>query len=105
MTSQCLCRTQLTRQGFMIESTPEEDRIVAEHFESLKHLTEEGTAPLAGRTTRIAPSSPGIAIFGGGSRGSCMRGRPRRPGGQGIRFRAELFRYRVALAGRKALSG
>ena len=40
MSSQYLYRIQPTRDGFLIESTPEEDAIVSAHFHYLKDLTE-----------------------------------------------------------------
>ena len=40
MPSQHLYRIPPIRQEFLLESTPEEVRIVAEHFEYLKRLTE-----------------------------------------------------------------
>ena len=63
MSTQYLYRIQPVRNGFLIESTPEEDVIVAEHFQYLQRLTEKGIVLLAGRTLNTDASSFGIVVF------------------------------------------
>ena len=98
MSTQYLYRIQPIREGFLLGSTPEEDRIVAEHFEYLKRLTEEGTVLLAGRTTNTDPSSFGIVIFEAESEDAAHEVLRNDPAVKASVFRAELFPYRVALA-------
>ncbi len=99
MPTQYLYRIQPIRDGFLIESTPEEDRIVAEHFEYLQRLTEEGVVLLAGRTLNTDPSSFGIVIFEAETEATAREIVRNDPAVQASVFRAELFPYRVALAG------
>lgn len=99
MASQYLYRIQPIRQGLLLESTPEEDRVVGEHFEYLKRLTEEGTVLLAGRTTTTDPSSFGIVIFEVESEAAAREVVRNDPAVKASVFRAELFPYRIALVG------
>ncbi len=43
--------------------TPEEDKVISEHVDYLKELTEKGTLILAGRTLNRDSSGFGIVIF------------------------------------------
>ena len=63
MSRQYLYRLQPIREGFLLESTSEEDRIVSEHFRHLQQLTQEGVVLLAGRTLTTDPTSFGLVIF------------------------------------------
>lgn len=99
MPSQYLYRIQPIREGFLIESTPDEDRIVTEHFRYLKRLAEEGVVLLAGRTLNTDPSGFGIVIFEAESEEAARELVQNDPAVQASVFRAELFPYRVAIAG------
>ncbi|GAG32529.1 unnamed protein product, partial [marine sediment metagenome] len=63
MSSQYLTRIQPMRDGFSIESTPEEDAIVSAHFHYLKDLTEQGVVLMAGRTLNTDDTSHGLVVF------------------------------------------
>jgi len=97
--SQYLYRIQPLREGFLVESTPDEDRIVTEHFHYLQRLTEEGVVLLAGRTLNTDPSCFGIVIFVAESEEAARELVQNDPAVRASVFRAELFPYRVALAG------
>ncbi len=99
MPSQYLYRIQPLREGFLVESTPDEDRIVTEHFHYLQRLTEEGVVLLAGRTLNTDPSCFGIVIFVAESEEAARELVQNDPAVRASVFRAELFPYRVALAG------
>jgi len=70
MSALYLCRIQPTREGFLTESTPDEDRIVGEHFRYLERLAQEGVVLLAGRTLNTDRSSFGLVIFEAESEGA-----------------------------------
>lgn len=95
---QYLYRIQPTRPAMLTEGpTPEEQRIVGEHFNYLKGLTERGVVILAGRTLNTDESSFGITVFNAESdeaAGAIVEGDPAVR--QGV-MRAALFPYRVAL--------
>lgn len=95
---QYLYRIQPTRPAMLTEGpTPEEQRIVGEHFEYLKGLTEQGVLILAGRTLNTDESSFGIAVFNAESdeaASAIVEGDPAVR--QGV-MRAALFPYRVGL--------
>jgi len=99
MSSQYLYRIRPAREGFLTQSTPEEDAIVAQHFEYLRSLTEQGVVLLAGRTSTDDAASHGIVVFCADSdvaARTVMNGDPAVAGGV---FRAELFPFRIALVG------
>ena len=57
-------KIQPTRPEMLSEdSTPEEDRVVSEHFAYLKRLNVQGVVYLAGRTLSTDYSSFGIVIL------------------------------------------
>src|SRR5690242_16187036 len=95
---QYLYRIQPTRPAMLTEGpTPEEQRIVGEHFDYLKGLTEQGVLILAGRTLNTDESSFGITVFNAESdeeASAIVEGDPAVR--QGV-MRAALFPYRVAL--------
>ena len=97
--AQYLYRIQPVRNGFLIESTPEEDVIVAEHFQYLQRLTEKGIVLLAGRTLNTDASSFGIVVFEAESEDAARELVRNDPAVRASVFRAELFPYRVALVG------
>jgi uncharacterized protein YciI len=79
--------------------TPEEQAIVSEHFAHLEALTAQGVILLVGRTQDDSPRTFGIVIFQAESDEQAheiMNGNPAVR--KGI-MRAELFPFRIALAG------
>ena len=98
MARQFLYRIQPTRDGFLIESTPEEDAIVTEHFNYLKALTEQGVVLMAGRTLHTDDSSHGLVVFVADSEDEARALMTHDPAVQAGVFRAELFPFAVALA-------
>ncbi|HEX2620766.1 MAG TPA: YciI family protein [Phototrophicaceae bacterium] len=94
---QYLYRIQPTRMDMLIQSTPDEDRIVGEHFQQLKRLTEDGVVILAGRTLNTDDSTFGIVIFNAEDDESARTIMDDDPAvSQGV-MKAELFPYRVGL--------
>lgn len=69
MSSQYLYRVQPTRDGFLIESKPDEDTVVSAHFYDLKDLTER--ASFSWRDARSIRTIPAMAS-------SCLRPIPER---------------------------
>ena len=92
-----LYQIQPTREGFMLESTPEEDRIVAEHFRYLQELTEQDIVLLAGRTLNTDPSSFGIVIFRAEDEDEARGILDGDPAVKAGVFRGEVFPYGIAL--------
>lgn len=94
---QYIYRIQPTRLAMLTDSTPEEDRIVSEHFAYLKRLMEEGVLILAGRTLNTDERSFGIAIFNAADEATMQAITEGDPAVRAGVFRAEWFPYRVAL--------
>ncbi|MBU0595104.1 YciI family protein [Candidatus Bipolaricaulota bacterium] len=101
---QYLYRIQPTRDGFMLGSTVEEDRIVGEHFDYLKRLTERGVVLLAGRTLNTDPSSFGIVVFVAEDDTAARTILENDPAVRGGVFEGVLFPYRIALVSAAILS-
>lgn len=79
--------------------TPEEARIVSDHFEYLKRLAADGVVQLAGRTLREDDSAFGLVVFRAESEAAAravMEGDPAVR--EGV-MRAELHPYRIAVVG------
>jgi uncharacterized protein YciI len=77
--------------------TPEEERIVGDHYSYLKKLTDEGVVILAGRTLNTDETSFGIIIFRAESEEAARCIVADDPAVRGGVMRAELFPYRIAL--------
>jgi uncharacterized protein YciI len=77
--------------------TPEEERIVGDHYSYLKKLTDQGVVILAGRTLNTDESSFGIIIFRAESEEAARRIVADDPAVRGGLMRAELYPYRIAL--------
>jgi uncharacterized protein len=93
-------RIQLVRQEMLSEgSTPEEDRIIEDHFRYLERLTQEGVVRLAGRTLSSDGASFGIVILSADSEDSAEAVVREDPAVKGQVMRAELFPFRIALLG------
>lgn len=80
--------------------TPEEERLVGEHFAYLKNLTEKGVVLLAGRTLNTDPSSFGIVIFKAGDEKEARKIFEEDPAVKAGVFKGDLFPYSVALVGK-----
>jgi uncharacterized protein YciI/N-acetylglutamate synthase-like GNAT family acetyltransferase len=95
---QFLYRIQPARPAMLTEGpTPEEARLVGEHFAYLQGLAARGTLLLAGRTTGSGAATFGIAIYeapGENEARAIMQADPAIRDGV---FRAELFPYSVAV--------
>lgn len=78
-------------------STEFEKKMVSEHFEYLKDLTNDGTVLLAGRTSNTDNSSHGIVIFQATSEENARKIMNEDPAVKSRVFRAELFHYRMSL--------
>ena len=103
MSSQYLTRIQLTRDGFLIESTPDEDTIVRAHFHYLRDLTEQGIVLMAGHTLNTDDTSHGLVVFVADSEEHARSIVENDPAVKGGVFRAELFPFAVALVSEKIL--
>ncbi len=98
MTSEYLYRIQPTRPSMLVDGpTPDESRIISEHFAYLKSLTEAGVLILAGRTLNTDPSSFGIVIFRADSPEQAIAVMANDPAVHRGVMQATLFPYRIAL--------
>ncbi|MBZ0305189.1 MAG: YciI family protein [Anaerolineae bacterium] len=79
------------------KATPEEEAIVAQHFDYLKNLVEQGVVILAGRTQTTDVSSFGIIIFQAESDEAARAIMHDDPAVKNRVMRAELYPYRIAL--------
>jgi uncharacterized protein len=80
--------------------TPEEQAIVSEHFAHLEALTRQGVMLLVGRTQDNSPRTFGIVIFQAESEEQAQAIMHSDPAVRRGVMRAELFAFRIALAGR-----
>ena len=97
-TLQFLYRIQPTRAAMLAEgSPPQEDALVAQHFQRLQYLLAQGVVILAGRTLNTDPTSFGIVIFNAESEEAARQIMHDDPAVRGGVFSAQLFPYRVAL--------
>jgi uncharacterized protein YciI len=95
-----LYRIQPVRPEMLSEgATPDEDRIISEHFAYLQRLTQAGVVLLAGRTLNTDPSAFGIVILTAGSEQEARRIMHDDPAVAQRVMRAELHPYRIALLG------
>ena len=79
--------------------TPEEQAIVTEHFAHLEALTDQGVMLLVGRTQDNSPRTFGIVIFQAESEERAQAVMNSDPVVRKGIMRAELFPFRIALAG------
>ncbi len=79
--------------------TPEERAIVSEHFAHLEALTEQGVMLLVGRTQDNSPRTFGIVILQAESEEQAREVMNNDPAVVKGIMRAELFPFRIALAG------
>ena len=79
--------------------TRDEQAIVSEHFAHLAALTERGVMLFVGRTQDNSPRTFGIAVFQAGSTDQALEIMRSDPAVQQGVMHAELFPFRIALAG------
>jgi uncharacterized protein YciI len=77
--------------------TPEESKVLGEHFAYLEKLAEQGTVILAGRTLNTDESSFGIVILEVASEAEAQTLIDSDPAVQNGVMKAKLYPYRVAL--------
>jgi len=103
---QFLYRVQPARLEMLTDGpTPDEERIVGEHFAYLEDLTEKGTVLLAGRTLNVDADTFGIIIFQAETEDDAQKVMENDPAVvQGVML-AKLFPYRIALIGEELKEG
>ncbi len=79
--------------------TPEEKAVVSEHFAHLEALMEQGVMLLVGRTQDNSPRTFGIVLFQAESEEQAREVMNNDPAVVRGIMRAELFPFRIALAG------
>lgn len=95
-----LYRIQPVRpEMLVIGPTPDEERIVGDHFAYLQRLTEESVVFLAGRTLTTDQASFGIIIFKADTDAAAQEIVQADPAVQQRVMRAELFPFRISLLG------
>ena len=80
--------------------TPEEQAIVSEHFAHLEALTAQGVMLFVGRTQDNSPRTFGIAVFQAEADEQAQAIMNSDPAVRKGIMRAELFPFRIALAGK-----
>ncbi len=95
---QFLYRIQPVRHDMLTKgATESESRIVSEHFNYLKRLTESGVVILAGRTQTTDYSSFGIVLLKAETIEAAREIMLNDPAVKNNVFRAELFPYKTSL--------
>jgi uncharacterized protein YciI len=95
---QWLSMAKPTRLEMLIESTPEEDEIIDQHFAYLQELTKEGVVILAGRTLNTDETSFGLTIFEAEDETAAREIMESDPAVKNGIMSATLYPYRVALS-------
>ncbi|MFB7891309.1 YciI family protein [Microbacterium sp. NPDC056044] len=101
--AQWLYRIVPTRPDMVVDATPDEQRIVGEHFAYLVALRDRGTLILAGRTQE-ASGTFGITIFEADDEAAARGVMNADPAVAAGVFAASLHPYRIAVA-RDGLDG
>lgn len=95
---QWLYRIQALRLEMLASGgTQQEQAVLAQHFDYLKRLCDEGVVQLAGRTLLADYHSFGIVIFRAADEEAALEIMRGDPGVRERLFRAELFPWRTAL--------
>lgn len=95
---QFLYRIQPVRHDMLTKgSTEVESRIISEHFNYLKRLTENGVVILAGRTQNTDYSSFGIVLLKAETIEAAREIMLNDPAVKKSVFRAELYPYKTSL--------
>jgi uncharacterized protein YciI len=96
--AQFLYRIQPVRAAMLSQGpTSDEEAVIAEHFEYLMRLAEEGTLILAGRTLNTDRSSFGIVLLDSEGEDRARELMMEDPAVSAGVFTAELFPFRVAV--------
>jgi uncharacterized protein YciI len=96
--AQFLYRIQPVRAAMLSQGpTADEEAVIAEHFEYLMRLAEEGTLILAGRTLNTDRSSFGIVLLDSESEEKALELMLEDPAVKAGVFDGELFPFRVAV--------
>lgn len=98
MSSQFLYLVRPTRLEMLtVGTTPDEERIIGEHFSYLQVLMGKGVVILAGRTSNDDETTFGIIIFNAESEAEAQMIVDNDPAVMNDVMSAELFPYRIAL--------
>lgn len=98
---QYLYKIQPTRPEMLIDGgTDRENSIIAQHFQYLTDLKDAAIVLLAGRTMNTDDTSFGIVIFQAETDAQAREIVDNDPAVRQNVMRAELFPYRIAMAGR-----
>jgi uncharacterized protein len=93
-----LYKIQPTRLEMLTEgSTERESQLVAQHFQYLSDLTDQGVVIMVGRTQNNDASTFGIVIFEAEDEDAARQIMNNDPAVQNGVMRAELYPYKVAL--------
>ena len=95
--TQWLYRIVPARPQMVVDPTPDEQRIVGEHFQYLVELRDRGTLILAGRTQESADTF-GVTIFEADDEAAARAVMLADPGVAGGVFDATLHPYRIAVS-------
>jgi uncharacterized protein len=95
--NQYIYRIIPVRPDMVKESTPDEQRIIGEHFAYLQDLTQQGIALLVGRTTNNDFSTFGICVFLAEDDAAAQAILDNDPAVKQRVMRGELYPYRIAL--------
>ena len=95
---QWLSMAKPTRLEMLIESTPEEDEIIDQHFAYLQDLTKKGVVILVGRTLNTDATSFGLTIFEAEDETAAREIMENDPAVKSGIMAATLYPYRVALS-------
>jgi uncharacterized protein len=96
--AQFLYRIQPVRAALLSQGpTADEEAVIAEHFEYLMRLAEEGTLILAGRTLNTDRSSFGIVLLDSESEEKARELMMEDPAVTAGVFTAELFPFRISI--------
>ena len=97
MTRQFLYRVMLNRPALLVEGpTPDEQRILGEHFAYVQDLTDKGIMILVGRTQTTGPETFGLAIFEAADEADARAIMLADPAVSSGLMRGELFPYQIA---------
>jgi len=97
-------RLRPTRFAMLVEGpTPEEQRLVGEHFAYLQELTRRGVVHLAGRTTTTDEDGMGIVLFSSPDEESARALMEADPAVRHGVMGASLFPFRLALLNSESL--
>jgi uncharacterized protein YciI len=98
-TMQFLYRITPVRPAMVQGPNAQEAAVLGEHVRYLNDLAERGVVQLAGRTQTADPDTFGIVVFRAESEEAARVIMEADPAVRGGLMRAELFPYRIAVAG------